>query len=39
MCKREIKPLVITPEVINGESIWGYLLRVSEMNGYESPTN
>jgi hypothetical protein len=34
----EIAPLVVTPNPIEGESLLGYLLRVSEVNGYPSPT-
>ncbi len=33
----KIVPLVITPELIMGESFHGFVLRTSEMNGYSSP--
>jgi len=34
---REVQPLVITPSPLAGESILGFILRVSELNGYASP--
>lgn len=37
MYLENIQPLVVTPSVKKGESIWGYLLRASDLNGYETP--
>lgn len=36
--KSTIQPLVVTPKCYKFESIKGYILRVSEANGYETPT-
>lgn len=33
-----IQPLVITPRPKQGESLKGFILRTSELNGYESPS-
>lgn len=33
----EVQPLVITPSPFAGESVLGFILRVSELNGYSSP--
>lgn len=32
-----IQPLVITPSPYSGESVLGFILRLSELNGYSSP--
>jgi hypothetical protein len=34
---REVQPLVITPSPLAGESVLGFILRISELNGYSSP--
>ena len=38
MHDQEVKPLVVTPRPMNGESLMGFILRTSEMNGYETPS-
>lgn len=32
-----IQPLVITPSPVTGESVLGFILKASEVNGYASP--
>lgn len=34
----EIQPLLVTPRPCTGESLNGFILRTSELNGYETPT-
>ena len=39
MQNTEVQPLVVTPFPRHGESLMGFILRTSEMNGYETPTS
>jgi len=32
-----LQPLVVTPSVEDRETLWAYLIRVAELNGYERP--
>lgn len=38
MHDQEVKPLVVTPRSLHGESLMGFILRTSELNGYETPS-